>query len=82
MTANEFIFWLNGIVDSTQFMPTKKTWDIIQETLKKVKFDKKQETPFDGAVVKRLQDLNIPTHPPSVPPNPYEIKCKQEKLIN
>ena len=40
MTTNEFVFWLKGIVDSTQFMPTKKTWDIIQETLKKVKLDK------------------------------------------
>ena len=50
MTANEFIFWLKGIVDSTQFMPTKKTWDTIQETLKEVKFDKKQSRPLDGAV--------------------------------
>ena len=77
MTANEFIFWLKGIVDSTQFMPTKKTWDVIQETLKEVKFDKKQPRPLDGAVVKRLNDLSVPV--PSVPTkNPYEIKCEKK----
>jgi hypothetical protein len=39
MTEKEFIYWLKGIVDSTEFMPTKKTWDTIQEKLKKVKDD-------------------------------------------
>ena len=24
MNSNEFVFWLKGIVDSTDFMPTKK----------------------------------------------------------
>ena len=80
MTTNEFVFWLKGIVDSTQFMPTKKTWDIIQETLKKVKLDKNQQRPFDGAVIKRLQDLNTPGSPTPTTPNPYEIKCKKEKV--
>ena len=42
MTANEFVFWLKGIVDSTQFMPTKKTWDLLSKIhFKNVKFDKK-----------------------------------------
>jgi hypothetical protein len=80
MTANEFVFWLKGIMDSTQFMPTKKTWDIIQDTLKEVKFDKKKDTPLDGAVIKRLHDLSIPIpSPKETPPNPYEIKCEIKK---
>ena len=37
MTEKEFIYWLKGIMDSTDFMPTKKTWDTIQEKLKEVK---------------------------------------------
>ena len=24
MNSNEFVYWLKGIVDSTDFMPTKK----------------------------------------------------------
>jgi len=36
MKTNEFIFWLKGIMDSTQFMPTKKTWDTITDKLKEV----------------------------------------------
>ena len=36
MKANEFIFWLKGIMDSTEFMPTKKTWDTIVDNLKEV----------------------------------------------
>ena len=35
MKANEFIFWLKGIMDSTEFMPTKKTWDTIVDNLKR-----------------------------------------------
>tara|TARA_Y100000034_G_C6762011_1_gene339463 strand:+ start:152 stop:403 length:252 start_codon:yes stop_codon:yes gene_type:complete len=80
MTANEFVFWLKGIVDSTQFMPTKKTWDIIQETLKEVKFDKKQSQPLDGAVVKRLHDLSVPVPTPPLK-NPYEIKCEKKEGV-
>jgi hypothetical protein len=80
MTSNEFVYWLKGIVDSTQFMPTKKTWDIIQDTLKDVKFDKKKERPLDGAVIKRLQDLSIPMPSTREPnKNPYEIKCEKKK---
>lgn len=79
MTANEFVFWLKGIVDSTQFMPTKKTWDVIQDTLSAVKFDKKGEKPFDGAVVKRMHDLSIPIPFKEPSKNPYEIKCGKEK---
>ena len=78
MTANEFVFWLKGIMDSTEFMPTKKTWDIIQDTLKEVKFDKKSPKPWDGAVVKRLQDLSVPVPPSPTTPNPYEIKCEKK----
>ena len=37
MTEKEFIYWLKGIVDSTDFMPTKKTWDTIVDKLKEVK---------------------------------------------
>jgi hypothetical protein len=39
MTEKEFIYWLKGIMDSTQFMPTKKTWDTIQDKLKEVNED-------------------------------------------
>ena len=75
MTSNEFVFWLKGIVDSTTFMPTKSTWDIITDTLKEVKLNKKESVPLDDAVVRRLTDIqiNIPETPPN--PNPYEIKC-------
>jgi len=79
MTANEFVFWLKGIVDSTQFIPTKKTWDMIEDTLNTVKFDKKVEKPFDGAVVKRMHDLSIPIPTQEPLKNPYEIKCEKEK---
>jgi len=37
MTYKEFTYWLKGIVDSTEFMPTKKTWDTIVDKLKEVK---------------------------------------------
>ena len=33
MTEKEFVYWLRGIMDSTEFMPTKKTWDTIQDKL-------------------------------------------------
>ena len=81
MNANEFIFWLKGIVDSTQFMPTKKTWDKIIDVVKEVKLDKNKPSPRDKAVVKRLTELGIP-FPPVVPhkENPYEIKCEKEKI--
>ena len=61
-------------------MPTKKTWDMIQDTLKEVKFDKKKERPLDGAVIKRLRDLSISLPSPEKPTeNPYEIKCEKKK---
>ena len=36
MKEKEFIFWMKGIVDSTQFMPDKSTWDLICDELKKI----------------------------------------------
>jgi len=75
MNSNEFVFWLKGIVDSTTFMPTKATWDIISDRLKEVKLNKKETASFDDAVVRRLTDIqiNIPGKTPDS--NPYEIRC-------
>ena len=39
MKEKEFIYWMRGIVDSTQFMPDKSTWDLICDELKKVDTD-------------------------------------------
>ena len=39
MTHKEFSFWIKGIVDSTEFMPTKKTWDIIVDKVKLLEGD-------------------------------------------
>lgn len=36
MTYKEFTYWLKGIVDSTEFIPTKKTWDTIVDKIKTV----------------------------------------------
>lgn len=73
MNSNEFVFWLRGIVDSTDFMPTKKTWDLIVDVVETVKLNKKEATPFNDAVVNRLTELKSPPPPTE---NPYEIKCE------
>jgi hypothetical protein len=73
MNSNEFVFWLKGIVDSTDSPPTKKTWDKIIKILDTVKLNKKETTPFDDAVIRRLHDLNSGN-----PPNPYEIIFKNK----
>ena len=39
MDSNEFRYWIKGIVDSTNFMPTKKTWDAIVDKLETVEDD-------------------------------------------
>ena len=36
MTYKEFTYWMKGIVDSTEFVPTKKTWDTIVDKIKTV----------------------------------------------
>jgi len=36
MTYKEFTYWMKGIVDSTEFIPTKKTWDMIVDKIKTV----------------------------------------------
>jgi hypothetical protein len=78
MNTNEFVYWLKGIVDSTQFIPTKKTWDLIEDTLKEVKLDKKKNTPRDEAVTTRLKNLGVEMPPQMpTPPNPYEVKCEK-----
>lgn len=33
MTNDEFIMWLKGIVDTTPFIPTKASWDLICDEL-------------------------------------------------
>ena len=71
MNSNEFVYWLKGIVDSTDFMPTKKTWDKIVDVVSTVKINKKEPTPLNDAVVNRLTELQVP--PPSK--NPYEVTC-------
>jgi len=73
MNSNEFVFWLKGIVDSTDSTPTKKTWDKITEILDTVKLNKKETTPFDDAVMRRLNDLNSGNQI-----NPYEIIFKNK----
>lgn len=78
MNSNEFVFWLKGIVDSTDFMPTKKTWDLIIDVVDTVKINKKEPTPLNDAVVNRLTELQSP--PPSQ--NPYEIKCDNTTIDN
>ena len=59
MNTNEFVYWLKGIVDSTQFIPTKKTWDVIADTLKEVKLEKRKTSPRDAAVTSRLKQLGV-----------------------
>ena len=71
MNSNEFVYWLKGIVDSTDFMPTKKTWDLIVDVVSTVKSSKKETSPLNDAVVHRLNELNSPNQKP----NPYEITC-------
>ena len=80
MNSNEFVFWLKGIVDSTDFMPTKKTWDLIVDVMSTVKTNKKEPNPFNPAVVTRLTEIQSP--PPTE--NPYEVRCEknQEQNIN
>ncbi len=39
MNSNEFIFWLRGIVDSTEELPSKETWEKISDILKTVKLN-------------------------------------------
>jgi hypothetical protein len=80
MTSNEFVFWLKGIRDSTTFIPTKSTWDMISETLDKVKLNKKEKAPLDDAVIKRLTDIHLPD--PTRNPNPYEIRCDKTTRKN
>ena len=71
MNSNEFVYWLKGIVDSTDFMPTKKTWDLIVDVVDTVKINKKESTPLNDAVVNRLTELQVP--PPTK--NPYDVTC-------
>tara|TARA_Y100000389_G_C17441970_1_gene509165 strand:+ start:995 stop:1243 length:249 start_codon:yes stop_codon:yes gene_type:complete len=78
MNSNEFVFWLKGIVDSTDFMPTKKTWDLIVDVVGTVKLNKKEPTPLNDAVVNRLTELRPP--PPSK--NPYDVTCDTNSTKN
>jgi len=67
MKSNEFIFWLKGIMDSTQFMPTKKTWDIITDKLKEI------ETLDDSCIEERYKTYVVN------PPKPYKIERKDNE---
>ena len=78
MNSNEFVYWLKGIVDSTDFMPTKKTWDLIVDVVGTVKINKKESAPLNDAVVNRLTELQSP--PPT--PNPYDITCEKKQNEN
>lgn len=75
MNSNEFIFWLRGIIDSTEELPSKETWEKISDILKTVKLNKETPAPLDNAVMRRLSDLNYK----DLPPNPYEIKFNNKK---
>jgi len=66
MKTNEFIFWLKGIMDSTQFMPTKKTWDTITDKLKEV------ETSDTNYISERY-------HKYVNPPSPYNVERKDNE---
>ena len=65
MTHKEFIFWLKGIVDTTDSKPSKKIWKLIQDKLKTV-----EETDFE----EKMPDVYITPHttptPQEMPPNP------------
>ena len=67
MKANEFIFWLRGIMDSTQFMPTKKTWDTITDKLKEIE-------PLDESCLEERYKTYLVN-----PPQPYKIERKDNE---
>ena len=71
MTEKEFTYWLRGIVDSTEFMPTKKTWDTIVDKLKEVKEEDVVETKHQPYVV---INPTIEQQPPR-PNEPPQILC-------
>jgi len=61
MNSNEFVYWLKGIVDSTDFMPTKKTWDLIVDVVGTVKVNKKPPptpNPYDITCEKKQNENN------------------------
>jgi hypothetical protein len=80
MDSNEFVFWMKGIVDSTEFMPTKKTWDIITDKLQEVNFNKKGKIPLDDGVVQRINILHDQHNKPKPTKNPYEVTCNDTKI--
>tara|TARA_R110000824_G_scaffold90592_1_gene221176 strand:- start:156 stop:371 length:216 start_codon:yes stop_codon:yes gene_type:complete len=71
MTEKEFIYWLKGIVDSTDFMPTKKTWDTIVDKLKEVKECDLLETRQHPYVI--INPAIVPQ--PKTPNEPPQILC-------
>ena len=68
MTEKEFIYWLRGIVDSTEFMPTKKTWDTIQDKLKEVNEEEWFSKQYPTIIIN-------PATPPKTPNEPPQILC-------
>jgi len=68
MTEKEFIYWLRGIVDSTEFMPTKKTWDTIQDKLKEVNEEEWFSKQYPPIIIN-------PVIPPKTPNEPPQILC-------
>ena len=57
MKEKEFIFWMRGIVDSTQFMPDKSTWDLICDKLKEIDTE---DNPTDGVKTLISEPLKYP----------------------
>ena len=69
MTEKEFVYWLRGIMDSTDFMPTKKTWDTIQDKLKEV------ESSDEGSYRQSPYVVINPYKPSDTPGTPPQILC-------
>lgn len=74
MNANEFLYWIRGIVDSTDDVPSKEVWQKITEVVNTVKLNKNEVTPFNDAVVHRFLQIQSS--------NPHEVKGKSETKKN
>ena len=72
MDSNEFRYWIKGIVDSTNFMPTKKTWDAIVDKLETVEDDEGPEIHYSPQPI-------IPM-PNTTRENPHEIICDAKEV--
>jgi len=54
MTQKEFIYWLKGIIDTTNYAPSPATWDLISDTLKEVLRDDPNNVYLDRSVLNKM----------------------------